>query len=62
MEFKPLGNLGKYILRGEWRPDIEYSLEVDSAAFQDIYGLVSKPVNKGFKVNSWILTVRCSLM
>lgn len=34
------------------RPDIEYSLEVDSAAFQDIYGLVSKPVKQGFKVNS----------
>ena len=51
MEFKPLGNR-KYILRGEWRPDIEYSLEVDSAAFQDIYGLVSKPVKQGFKVNS----------
>lgn len=61
MEFKPLGNR-KYILRGEWRPDIEYSLEVDSAAFQDIYGLVSKPVKQGFKVNSWILTVRCLLM
>ena len=51
MEFKPLGNR-KYILRGEWRPDIEYSLEVDSAAFQNIYGLVSKPVKQGFKVNS----------
>ena len=51
LEFKPLGNR-KYVLRGEWRPDIEYSLEVDSAAFQDIYGLVSKPIKQGFKVNS----------
>ena len=51
LEFKPLGNR-RYVLRGEWRPDIEYSLEVDSAAFQDIYGLVSKPIKQGFKVNS----------
>jgi len=42
----------QYQLRGEWRPDIEYSLEVDSAAFQDIYGLVSKSIKQGFKVNS----------
>ena len=26
----------EYELRGEWRPDIEYSLEIDSAAFVDI--------------------------
>lgn len=51
LEFKPLGNR-KYILRGEWRPDIEYSLEIDSAAFQNIYGLASKPIKQGFKVNS----------
>ena len=42
----------EYRLRGEWRPDIEYSLEIDSAAFQDIYGLASKPIKQGFKVNS----------
>ena len=42
----------EYVLKGEWRPDIEYSLEVDSAAFQDIYGLVSKPIKQGFKVSS----------
>ena len=41
-----------YQLRGEWRPDIEYSLEVDSAAFEDIYGLASKPIKQGFKVSS----------
>lgn len=50
-EFKELGNRN-YELRGEWRPDIEYSLEVDSAAFQDIYGKVSQPIKQGFKVNS----------
>ena len=51
MEFLPLENR-KYELRGEWRPDIEYSLEVDSAAFEDIYGLASKPIKQGLKVNS----------
>ena len=51
MEFLPLENR-KYELRGEWRPDIEYSLEVDSAAFEDIYRLASKPIKQGFKVNS----------
>lgn len=51
MEFLPLENR-KYELRGEWRPDIEYSLEVDSAAFEGIYGLASKPIKQGFKVNS----------
>ncbi len=50
-EFSNQGNR-IYQLRGEWRPDVEYSLEVDSAAFQDIYGLVSDPVKQGFKVNS----------
>lgn len=51
MEFLPVGNR-QYQLRGEWRPDIEYSLEVDSAAFEDIYGLASAPIKQGFKVNS----------
>ncbi len=42
----------RYILRGEWRPDIEYSLEIDSAAFTDIYGKVSEKIKQGFKVRS----------
>lgn len=50
-EFTEQGNRN-YQLKGEWRPDVEYSLEVDSAAFRDIYGLVSNPVKQGFKVNS----------
>lgn len=45
-----LGRL--FELRGEWRPDIEYSLEIDSTAFEDIYGLVSPTLKKGFKVPS----------
>ena len=43
-------SLRTYMLRGEWRPDIEYSLELDSAAFTDMYGLASKPSKQGFKV------------
>lgn len=46
------GNIKKFELRAEWRPDIEYSLEVDSAAFIDIYGLVSKSIKQGIKVSS----------
>lgn len=41
-----------YQLKGEWRPEIEYSLEVDSAAFADIYGNVSAAYKQGFKVKS----------
>lgn len=52
-DFQPIANRNReYELRGEWRPDIEYSLEVDSAAFQDIYGLASKAIKQGFKVSS----------
>ena len=43
----------EYELRGEWRPDIEYSLEIDSAAFVDIYGKVSPTFKQGFKVKSF---------
>lgn len=39
-----------YELLGEWRPGIEYSLEVDTMAFTDIYGKTSSPFKKGFRV------------
>lgn len=39
-------------LRANWRPDIQYSLELDSAAFVDIYGHASKPMKSGMKVRS----------
>lgn len=39
-----------YELIGEWRPGVEYSLETDSAAFIDIYGLASNAIKQGFKV------------
>lgn len=41
-----------YELRGEWKPGLEYSLETDSLAFTDIYGLKSNPFKQGFKVGS----------
>ncbi len=41
-----------YEVIGEWRPEIEYSLEIDSAAFADIYGSVNNTAKKGFKVKS----------
>lgn len=39
-----------YVLRASWRPDTEYSLETDSAAFRDIYGTVTKAQKMGLKV------------
>lgn len=46
------GQLRRYELLAEWRPATEYSLEIDSAAFEDIYGTVSKPIKTGLKVRS----------
>jgi hypothetical protein len=51
--FRPIPNrLRFYEIQVEWRPDTEYSLEIDSAAFEDIYGLVSEPHKQGIKVKS----------
>ena len=41
-----------YVLKAEWRPGIEYSLEIDSAAFESIYGLVNKPIKTGLKIRT----------
>lgn len=46
----PHENKRKYELLGEWRPGIEYSLEIDSAAFVDMYGRVSRKIKQGFSV------------
>lgn len=46
------GRLREFELRAEWRPGIEYSLEIDSAAFEDIYGHVSNGMKTGIKVKS----------
>ena len=51
--FRPIPNrLRFYEIQAEWRPDTEYSLEIDSAAFEDIYGLVSESYKQGLKVKS----------
>ena len=44
--------LRRYEMVVDWHPDTEYSLEIDSAAFIDIYGLASKPHKDGIKVKS----------
>ena len=52
-EFRPMKNAHRtYELLGEWRPEVEYSLEVDSAAFTDIYGLAANKLKQGFKLKS----------
>lgn len=52
-EFRQQENqLRSYELLVDWHPDTEYSFEVDSAAFVDIYGLVSGPYKQGIKVKS----------
>lgn len=38
------------VIRGEWKPNIEYSLEMDSLAFVDIYGKGTDAKKQGFKV------------
>ncbi len=41
--------MGHFELLAEWQPGTEYSLEVDSAAFVDIYGFVSESIKQGLK-------------
>ena len=41
-----------YEILADWRPGIEYSLEVDSAAFIDIYGKASNPYKQGIKIKT----------
>lgn len=45
------GTPRRYELVSEWVPGAEYSLELDSAAFTDIYGRVSKGEQFGFEVH-----------
>lgn len=52
-EFQPVeGTIRSYQLTADWKPDAEYSLEIDSAAIEDIYGLTIKPFKQGLKVKS----------
>ena len=41
-----------YEINADWTAESEYSLEVDSAALQNIYGLVNQSVKQGVKVSS----------
>lgn len=43
-------NMLGYTIVSDWRPGMEYSLEIDSAAFCDIYGRLNKPFKRGFRV------------
>lgn len=48
---EPIPNkIRSYQILADWRPGIEYSLEIDSAAFEDIYGKVSNAFKQGIKV------------
>lgn len=42
----------KYEILADWRPGVEYSLEVDSAAFIDIYGKATNPYKQGIKIKT----------
>lgn len=44
--------LRRYEMTVDWHEGREYSFEVDSAAFVDIYGLVSKEFKQGIKVKT----------
>ena len=50
---EPVPNqIRNYQILAEWRPGVEYSLEIDSAAFEDIYGKVSGAYKQGIKVKA----------
>ncbi len=46
------GQLRQYRIVADWHEGTEYSLEVDTLAFTDIYGLSSVPYKQGIKVKS----------
>ena len=41
-----------FTLKAAWKPDVEYSLELDSTALRSIYGQVSDPMKQGMGVKS----------
>ncbi len=45
-------NIRTYELMAEWQPGFEYSVEIDSAAFIDIYGKATKGIKNGLKVKA----------
>ena len=46
------GTIRRFEINADWKPGMEYSLEIDSAAFEDIYGLVSDKYKQGIKTKS----------
>ena len=46
------GSIRRFEITADWRPNTEYSLEIDSTAFENIYGLVSDKYKQGIKVKS----------
>ncbi len=46
------GTVNTYILYAEWQPDAKYSLHIDSAAFVNLYGHVTKSVEKTVNIRS----------
>ena len=51
--FRPKeGKMRQYEFFAEWRPDNEYSLEIDSAAFTNVYSQVSNAYKAGIKVGA----------
>ena len=51
--FQPIeGSIRSYQIIADWKPEAEYSLEIDSAAIEDIYGLTIKAFKQGLKVKS----------
>ena len=51
--FEPIEHsIREYRILANWKPGIEYSLEIDSAAFEDIYGKVSDPYKQGVKIDT----------
>lgn len=51
--FEPVeGQVRKYRLLAEWRPEQEYELSIDSAAFVGIYGLHTNKIKQSMKMRS----------
>ena len=46
------GSSRRYQLTADWRNGTEYSLEIDSTAFLDLYGLAPKSTKQGIKVKN----------
>ncbi len=49
---RPDINIRTYELMAEWQPGFEYSVEIDSAAIEDIYGKLSEPIKIGLRVKA----------